>query len=127
IVSWRPSRAITPGSLLLAGAGIAIVTAASSSMAEPVTSGASATPSAAAPSSALSPAPDVCPRPPPGSPVPEPRDLRSQNGVLNLYLSIHTQTQLDGSTRYCYLLADGSQAPTLRLPPGDLLVLRLKN
>jgi FtsP/CotA-like multicopper oxidase with cupredoxin domain len=59
--------------------------------------------------------------------VPEPRDLRSQHGVLNLDMSIHTQAQPDGSTRYCYLLADGSQAPTLRLHPGDLLVLRLKN
>jgi FtsP/CotA-like multicopper oxidase with cupredoxin domain len=29
--------------------------------------------------------------------------------------------------RFCYLLPDGSQAPTLRLKPGDLLILRLKN
>jgi hypothetical protein len=29
--------------------------------------------------------------------------------------------------RYCYLLADGTQSPTLRLRPGDLLILSLKN
>jgi FtsP/CotA-like multicopper oxidase with cupredoxin domain len=28
---------------------------------------------------------------------------------------------------FCYLLADGTQAPTLRLNPGDLLLLHLKN
>ncbi|MGB6307735.1 MAG: multicopper oxidase domain-containing protein, partial [Steroidobacteraceae bacterium] len=33
----------------------------------------------------------------------------------------------EGSIRYCYLLADGSQSPTLRVNPGDLLILRLKN
>jgi FtsP/CotA-like multicopper oxidase with cupredoxin domain len=72
--------------------------------------------------------PQACPRPAPGSAVPEPRDLRSQHGVLNLDLSIHAQAQPDGSSRYCYLLADGTtQAPTLRVHPGDLLVLRLKN
>jgi FtsP/CotA-like multicopper oxidase with cupredoxin domain len=29
--------------------------------------------------------------------------------------------------RYCYVAADGNLSPTLRLHPGDLLVLRLKN
>ena len=29
--------------------------------------------------------------------------------------------------RYCYLLADGTQSPTLRLNPGDLLILKLHN
>ena len=70
---------------------------------------------------------DPCGRPSPGSPVPEPRDLRSRDGVLNLDLSIHTRTGPDGSARFCYLLPDGSQSPTLRLHPGDLLILRLKN
>jgi FtsP/CotA-like multicopper oxidase with cupredoxin domain len=59
--------------------------------------------------------------------VPEPEDLRSHNGVLTLALSIHNDKEKDGSTRYCYLLADGSQSPTLRLKPGELLVLDLKN
>ena len=59
--------------------------------------------------------------------MPEPRDLRSHDGVLNLDLSIHTRTGPDGSSRFCYLLPDGTQSPTLRLHPGDLLTLRLKN
>jgi FtsP/CotA-like multicopper oxidase with cupredoxin domain len=68
-----------------------------------------------------------CPRPAPGSPVPEPRDLRSQNGVLKLDLAVRDHRESDGSVRYCYLLADGTQSPTLRLHPGDLLILNLKN
>jgi FtsP/CotA-like multicopper oxidase with cupredoxin domain len=70
---------------------------------------------------------DPCSRTAPGSAVPEPEDLRSQDGVLKLELAIHNFKEKDGSTRYCYLLADGTQAPTLRLNPGDWLVLNLKN
>src|ERR1700722_16279628 len=70
---------------------------------------------------------DPCSRPTPGSAVPEPEDLRSQDGVLKLELAIRNFKEKDGSTRYCYLLADGTQSPTLRLNPGDLLVLSLKN
>jgi FtsP/CotA-like multicopper oxidase with cupredoxin domain len=70
---------------------------------------------------------DPCIRAAAGSVVPEPRDLRSERGVLNVDLSIHDYREADGSTRYCYLLADGSVAPTLRLHPGDLLILHLKN
>jgi FtsP/CotA-like multicopper oxidase with cupredoxin domain len=70
---------------------------------------------------------DSCPRPAPGSAVEEPEDLRSQNGVLKVDLTIHNFKEKDGSTRYCYLLPDGSQSPTLRLNPGDLLILNLKN
>ena len=71
--------------------------------------------------------PDPCTRAAPGSVVPEPRDLRSENGVLKVEMSIRDIRESDGSTHYCYLLPDGSVAPTLRLHPGDLLVLTLKN
>jgi FtsP/CotA-like multicopper oxidase with cupredoxin domain len=70
---------------------------------------------------------DPCPRPAAGSAVPEPEDLRSQNGVLKVDLTVRNYTEKDGSVRYCYLLADGNQSPTLRLAPGDLLILNLKN
>jgi FtsP/CotA-like multicopper oxidase with cupredoxin domain len=70
---------------------------------------------------------DRCGRAAPGSTVPEPRDLRSDHGVLKVDLSVHDFREADGSTRYCYVLPDGSVAPTLRLHPGDLLVLHLKN
>jgi FtsP/CotA-like multicopper oxidase with cupredoxin domain len=67
-----------------------------------------------------------CPRPAAGSRVPEPVDLRSRNGVLDVDLTLHNDDE-GGAVRYCYLLPDRSPSPTLRLHPGDLLVLRLKN
>jgi FtsP/CotA-like multicopper oxidase with cupredoxin domain len=68
---------------------------------------------------------DWCPRPEPGSVVQQPKDLRSHDGVLKLDLTVHDFKEKDGSVRYCYLLPDGTQSPTLRLHPGDLLILRL--
>ena len=76
---------------------------------------------------AVTRAADTCPRPEPGSAVPEPRDLRSSAGVLQLDLSVHNVREPDGSVRYCYLLGDGTQSPTLRVHPGDLLILKLRN
>ncbi len=73
------------------------------------------------------PARDPCVRPAAGSTVAEPRDLRSRHGVLQLTLTIHDFQETDGSVRYCYLLDDGTESPTLRLHPGDLLILRLKD
>jgi FtsP/CotA-like multicopper oxidase with cupredoxin domain len=69
----------------------------------------------------------VCPRPSPGSPIAEPQDLRSRNGLLHVDLTLRNEAQPDGSVRYCYLDAHGNQAPTLRVSPGDLVVLTLRN
>ena len=63
----------------------------------------------------------------PGAEVPEPRNLYSDHGILKVDLSIHNHRERDGSVRYCYLLPDGSESPTLRLYPGDLLILHLTN
>ena len=71
--------------------------------------------------------PEVCPRPAAGSAVPEPQDLRSENGVLKVEFTYRNFTDAKGQMRYCYVSNDGSQAPTLRLKPGDELILRLKN
>ena len=68
-----------------------------------------------------------CTRPEPGAPVPEPEDLRSHDGVLELELTIRNVPGPNGSTRYCYSAANGAESPTLRLHPGDLLVLKLRN
>jgi FtsP/CotA-like multicopper oxidase with cupredoxin domain len=68
-----------------------------------------------------------CPRPQPGSVIREPKDLRSKNGVLEVQLTIHSYQEPGGSTRYCYLTPEGDEAPTLRLNPGDLLILKLRN
>jgi FtsP/CotA-like multicopper oxidase with cupredoxin domain len=70
---------------------------------------------------------NACPRPSAGSAVPEPADLRSQNGVLKVDLTERNATESGGSTRYCFIDSHGNQSPTLRLNPGDLLILNLKN
>jgi FtsP/CotA-like multicopper oxidase with cupredoxin domain len=70
---------------------------------------------------------EPCPRPVPGSTVTDPQDLRSHNGLLKVELTVHDSKQGDGSTRYCYTDANGKQSPTLRVNPGDLVILTLKN
>lgn len=72
-------------------------------------------------------APGDCPRPAIGSTVAEPADIRSQNGELHVALTFHQSTDPNGSARFCYLSEDGSQAPTVRVKPGDLVVITLKN
>jgi len=69
----------------------------------------------------------TCLRPAVGSAITEPEDLRSRNGVLEANLTIHNSTEADGSTRYCYIDGNGNLSPNLRLEPGDLLILHLKN
>ncbi len=71
--------------------------------------------------------PQTCPRPAPGEAVAEPTDLRSSAGVLDVDLFARNAPGLKNVERYCYQLADGTQSPTLRLKPGDLLILRLHN
>jgi FtsP/CotA-like multicopper oxidase with cupredoxin domain len=70
---------------------------------------------------------NTCNRPGTGSAVPEPEDLRSINGVLKADLTIHNSIEADGSVRYCYVDGNGNVSPNLRLKPGDLLILHLKN
>jgi FtsP/CotA-like multicopper oxidase with cupredoxin domain len=72
------------------------------------------------------PAP-ACSRPTAGSTVGQPEDLRAHNGVLKVELTYRKSVDANGATHYCYLAPDGGEAPTLRVKPGDLLVLRLKN
>ena len=64
----------------------------------------------------------VCPRPPAGSVVSAPIDLRSANGRLAVPLSFEGEL-----ARYCYVYDGNAEAPTLRLHPGDELILTLKN
>jgi FtsP/CotA-like multicopper oxidase with cupredoxin domain len=68
-----------------------------------------------------------CPRPEPGSVVAEPEDLRSQNGVLRVDLAVRDSVEPDGTARFCYVDANGKESPTLRVQPGDLVILNLKN
>ena len=70
---------------------------------------------------------EPCPRPAPGSVVPEPPGLESHEGVLKLQITYRNYLDADGHMRYCYVDADGAESPVLRLKPGDLLILNLKN
>jgi FtsP/CotA-like multicopper oxidase with cupredoxin domain len=71
--------------------------------------------------------PEVCPRPSTAAPIPEPEDLRSENGVLKVEFSFRSEMDAHGRTRYCYIDGNGIESPNLRLHPGDLLILILKN
>ncbi len=68
-----------------------------------------------------------CPRPHPGSIVEEPEDLRSEGGVLEAELTANDSSQADGSIRYCFTDVSGRESPNLRVIPGDLVILHLKN
>ena len=70
---------------------------------------------------------DICPRPAVGSTVAEPEDLRSRDGVLKVEFTYRNFVDSSGRVRYCYLYKDGNEAPNLRLNPGDMLILTLKN
>jgi FtsP/CotA-like multicopper oxidase with cupredoxin domain len=70
---------------------------------------------------------EVCPRPQPGSVIAEPEDLRSKNGVLELELIARNVKESDGRTRYCFTDGEGREAPNLRVKPGDLVILHLRN
>ncbi len=70
---------------------------------------------------------DICPRPPLGGSVIAPDNLHSSNGRLKVEFSLRTSVGDYGLTRYCYLDANGLQAPTLRLHQGDELTLALRN
>ena len=71
----------------------------------------------------------LCPqRPVVGSLVVNPVDLVSQNGALNVDLTLQNQLGSDGYEHYCYAYVYQGQlieAPTLRLNPGDQLNLNL--
>jgi FtsP/CotA-like multicopper oxidase with cupredoxin domain len=69
----------------------------------------------------------VCPQYASGSVVSAPQEIRSKHGVLRVSISLRNSTGPAGEQRYCYVDERGRQAPTLRLKPGDLLILKLKN
>jgi FtsP/CotA-like multicopper oxidase with cupredoxin domain len=47
--------------------------------------------------------------------------------VLELTLTIRNSLEDDGSTRYCYIDGNGNESPNLRVKPGDLVIINLKN
>ena len=71
----------------------------------------------------------LCPRPVAGATVENPPELRSRNGVLELGLHLRYQQTMasEGPPRYCYVTDDGLESPTLRVHPGDRLIIHLHN
>lgn len=71
----------------------------------------------------------TCFRPAEGSLVSNPPELRSQNGVLELTLRFRYRQTLmgEGPVRYCYMTDSGEVAPTLRVQPGDRLIIHFIN
>jgi FtsP/CotA-like multicopper oxidase with cupredoxin domain len=68
-----------------------------------------------------------CPWPAVGTVVADAPELRSRDGVLRAELELHNEAQADGQVRYCYRTSDGLLAPTLRVQPGDRVILKLLN
>jgi FtsP/CotA-like multicopper oxidase with cupredoxin domain len=71
----------------------------------------------------------ICPRPAAGATIENPPELRSQNGKLELGLHLRYQQTMigEGPPRYCYITDDGVESPTLRVHPGDRLIIHLHN
>ena len=69
-----------------------------------------------------------CPSPAPGSRVEAPPEILAVNGILKTDLALYSDRAApDAAVRYCYRTPDGRVAPTLRVHPGDQVVLRLTN
>ena len=71
----------------------------------------------------------ICPRPAAGATIFNPPELQSRNGKLEVTLHLrYQQTSVsEGPPRYCYITDDGIESPTLRVRPGDELVIHLHN
>jgi FtsP/CotA-like multicopper oxidase with cupredoxin domain len=69
----------------------------------------------------------VCERPPAGSTVTSPASLRSSRGELRAAFTFSGRRDDVGLTRYCYVYQNGIESPTLRVSPGDEVLLDLTN
>ena len=77
--------------------------------------------------SASDPADQVCARFAAGSATTAPPELKSLNGVLEVTFKFLTATDSQGLARYCYVTDTGLEAPTLRVNPGDQLIIHFQN
>src|SRR5579884_2968979 len=74
---------------------------------------------------------NVCPqRPTYGAEVVNPPEISSQNGTLTVNLAENSSLGPTQMVRYCYVYNNGNgkaEAPTLRVNPGDQLVINFTN
>jgi FtsP/CotA-like multicopper oxidase with cupredoxin domain len=80
------------------------------------------------PSSAFArnPPPEPCPAAV-GASIESPPEFASRNGRLQVSLRLRNSVDSTGQMQYCYLDERGNRSPTLRVRPGDLLLLKLTN
>jgi len=69
----------------------------------------------------------VCPRPAAQSPVNNPPDIFSTNGVINIQMNYLTSVDDSGRTLFCFVTSDGMESPTLHVNPGDTIKITLTN
>jgi FtsP/CotA-like multicopper oxidase with cupredoxin domain len=69
----------------------------------------------------------VCARSAAGSLVSDPVALKSANGVLEVTLYFKTVFDAQGLERYCFVTDTGIESPTLRVNPGDKLIIHFQN
>jgi prepilin-type processing-associated H-X9-DG protein len=70
----------------------------------------------------------ACPeRPVEGSEVLDAESFHSEQGSLQVDLSFRRSLDSQGRQHYCFVSSHGTESPTLRVRPGDSVVLRLEN
>lgn len=69
----------------------------------------------------------ACGRPQIGAVAVDPPDAQSKDGVLETTLTARDVREPDGRTRYCFTDSENRESPTLRVSPGDLVIIHLKN
>jgi FtsP/CotA-like multicopper oxidase with cupredoxin domain len=69
----------------------------------------------------------VCARFTTGSATTAPPELESQSGVLEVTFKFLTATDSQGLVRYCFVTDTGLESPTLRVNPGDQLIIHFQN
>jgi len=68
-----------------------------------------------------------CQRVPEGNFVQEPPQILSSGGLLDIRLLYRSGIGPDGNPQHCYIMQDGTQAPTLRVWPGDRMRIAFTN
>ncbi len=69
----------------------------------------------------------VCPRLPAQSPVNNPPDIYSQNGIIDIAMNYYTSVDDAGRSLFCFVTSDGMESPTLHVNPGDTIKIQLTN
>jgi FtsP/CotA-like multicopper oxidase with cupredoxin domain len=69
----------------------------------------------------------ICPRLAAQSPVNNPPDIYSVNGVIDIQMNYYTSVDDAGRTLFCFITSDGMESPTLHVNPGDTIKIKLTN